>query len=500
MMTAALSMFSTAPFAATGANPFLEAKTWYVNPANQAELDVSIATASGDVKKTLKEMRSVPSAYWIDRKEKIHGTNTSSLEGILADAASKKPAPLVVVILYDLPNRDCDAKASNGQICCTKKPDGTCDYDTQGDCADGIEEYKKTYVDPFAEVVGKYAARVPVAVIIEPDSLPNLATNAGHPHCGNSATRASYTQGIPYAIKTMAAKAPQATLYLDAAHGGWLGWMNNAKTFASLVAGLDVTEHIRGFTSNVANYQALGVACPAEAFDGQLPVYCQQHAADPCCVDPCHLMGQWNSGPTELNYVQMMTKELSAAVGNGFSPKWLIDTGRNGVDDERSDCSNWCNIRAAGAGLKPTVNTSLPSIVDAYFWLKTPGESDGCTQTLPDSKQCARFDSMCSSQDSLGSRTSEPRAPEAGKWFDYQIKMLASNAKLSPKATAGHDAAAPAGVKPFNACTANDACVGGYICDAGMCMPTAAKLEQAGGHGAFRTAYEHALARRTVEA
>ena len=28
--------------------------------------------------------------------------------------------------------------------------------------------------------------------------------------------------------------------------------------------------------------------------------------------------------------------------------------------------------------------------VDAYFWLKTPGESDGCTALLPDGTRCAR--------------------------------------------------------------------------------------------------------------
>jgi cellulose 1,4-beta-cellobiosidase len=64
-------------------------------------------------------------------------------------------------------------------------------------------------------------------------------------------------------------------------------------------------------------------------------------------------------------------------------PRFVIDTGRNGVDDMRADCSNWCNIRGAGAGHKPTAQTALPDLVDAYFWLKTPGESDGCTKTLP---------------------------------------------------------------------------------------------------------------------
>ena len=35
---------------------------------------------------------------------------------------------LVVLIVYDLPNRDCHAKASNGEICCTYNSDGTCNY------------------------------------------------------------------------------------------------------------------------------------------------------------------------------------------------------------------------------------------------------------------------------------------------------------------------------------------------------------------------------------
>eukprot|EP01035_Chromulina_nebulosa_P022742 gene22742-29446_t len=46
----------------------------------------------------------------------------------------------------------------------------------------------------------------------------------------------------------------------------------------------------------------------------------------------------------------------------------------------RSSCANWCNIRGAGIGVPPTVQTAVPYLVDAYFWLKTPGESDGCTQ------------------------------------------------------------------------------------------------------------------------
>lgn len=39
-----------------------------------------------------------------------------------------------------------------------------------------------------------------------------------------------------------------------------------------------------------------------------------------------------------------------------------------------------------------------------------------------------RYDSACASADSIGSDQDEPRAPEAGQWFDYAIKQLASNA------------------------------------------------------------------------
>merc|ERR1711985_192083 len=98
-------------------------------------------------------MKGIPSAYWIDKKDKIRGNTTDSLEGILKDASSKSPPELIVVIWYDLPNRDCDAKASNGEICCTKHADGTCDYDTKSDCADGIQEYKTQYADVFVSVL-----------------------------------------------------------------------------------------------------------------------------------------------------------------------------------------------------------------------------------------------------------------------------------------------------------------------------------------------------------
>jgi len=206
-------------------------------------------------------MREVSSSYWIDVKAKLHGDSTDSLEGILKDAASKSPVPLVTLIVYDLPNRDCRAKASNGEICCVYNADRTCDYNTDNQaCTAGLKEYETEYVDIYASIVAKYNGVVPMALIIEPDSLPNMASNMKDPHCFNSAT--AYKEGIKYAINTISTASPKASLYLDAAHGGWLGWSDNMNAFTKLVQDMDISSKIRGFATNVANYQPLGTMCP----------------------------------------------------------------------------------------------------------------------------------------------------------------------------------------------------------------------------------------------
>ncbi len=75
------------------------------------------------------------------------------------------------------------------------------------------------------------------------------------------------------------------------------------------------------------------------------------------------------------------------------------------------------------------MTTPLES-VDALYWLKTPGESDGCTSTLPSGEACAEYDDECGSADSIGSRTGEPRAPAAGTFWEYDLVSLAKNARF----------------------------------------------------------------------
>jgi cellulose 1,4-beta-cellobiosidase len=171
----AIAVADLSKFRQTGSNPFI-GKQFYVNPSYQAELATSISSCnppdcSASTKATLQAMTNVASAYWLDVMAKIRGNSTKSAEGILIDAASRNPAPLVVFIVYDLPNRDCHAKASNGEICCNPNSDGTCNYDLGGDCAQGLQTYKTQYIDPLAKLFAQYQNKVPIVAIIEPDSL-----------------------------------------------------------------------------------------------------------------------------------------------------------------------------------------------------------------------------------------------------------------------------------------------------------------------------------------
>ena len=62
-------------------------------------------------------------------------------------------------------------------------------------------------------------------------------------------------------------------------------------------------------------------------------------------------------------------EKLSRLVGGKH---YIIDTSRNG----RGTTSQWCNPRGQALGVVPTTNTGHP-LVDAYLWIKHPGESDG---------------------------------------------------------------------------------------------------------------------------
>lgn len=53
---------------------------------------------------------------------------------------------------------------------------------------------------------------MPIALVIEPDSMGNLVTNTGDANCGNAATESAYKTGIAYAVTTLKSKCPQCVV------------------------------------------------------------------------------------------------------------------------------------------------------------------------------------------------------------------------------------------------------------------------------------------------
>jgi cellulose 1,4-beta-cellobiosidase len=161
----------------------------------------------------------------------------------------------------------------------------------------------------------------------------------------------------------------------------------------------------------------------------------------------------WNQYVDELSFVQDLRQAL---IAKGFRSDigMLIDTSRNGwggpdrptgpssstdlntyVDESRIDRrihpGNWCNQAGAGLGERPTVNPA-PG-VDAYVWVKPPGESDGASEEIPNDEGKG-FDRMCDPTYQGNARNGNnpsgalPNAPISGHWFSAQFRELLANA------------------------------------------------------------------------
>jgi cellulose 1,4-beta-cellobiosidase len=353
-------------------NPFKDVN-YFLNPEFVANVEAT-AKRHPEMAEQIRKVAQYPSAGWLDSIGAVKNLKVWLDEAKKQQDASGKPT-LTVVIVYDLPNRDCSAEASAGELKVAQN---------------GLQRYKTEFIDAITAEFKAHASQ-PIAVVLEPDSLGNLATNMSIPACVEA--RPAYKEGVIYAIKSFA--LPNVSVYLDAAHSGWLGWDDNrtkiAKIFRQVLAEAGGPGMIRGFATNTSNYTSLSNR------DGAV--------LEP--TNPC---------PNELTYVKTLRKtlEMSGFRNHGF----IIDTARNGRGGIRHAWGNWCNIKGAGLGERPRADPApdQPEI-DAFFWLKPPGESDGVAD-----KNAPRFDPMCAGQDAA------PNAPQAGQWFESYFLDLVRNA------------------------------------------------------------------------
>jgi cellulose 1,4-beta-cellobiosidase len=132
----------------------------------------------------------------------------------------------------------------------------------------------------------------------------------------------------------------------------------------------------------------------------------------------------------------------------------LVDTSRNGwggsarpaapststdlntfVDQSRVDrryhAGNWCNQSGAGMGERPKAAPAAG--IDAYVWVKPPGESDGSSSAI-DNDEGKGFDGMCDPDYGGNARNGNnptgalDGAPVSGHWFSAQFQELMKNA------------------------------------------------------------------------
>ncbi|TLS27272.1 hypothetical protein PpBr36_05338 [Pyricularia pennisetigena] len=342
--------------------------TLHPNSFYRAEVEAAAeAISDSTLKAQALKVADVGSFLWIDTISAI-----SRIEPAVADQPCNN---ILGLVIYDLPGRDCAAKASNGEL-------------KVGELA----KYKSQYIDPIAALLKKYSNHA-FALLIEPDSLPNLVTNIDESACQQSA--AGYRDGVAYALKTL--NLPNVVMYIDAGHGGWLGWNDNLKPGAEELAraykAAGSPRQLRGFATNVAGWNAWDLT-PGEF----------SSASD----------AQWNKCQNEKTYVETFGPLLKNA---GMPNHAIVDVGRNAVQGLREEWGHWCNVNGAGFGVRPTASTGS-SLTDAFVWVKPGGESDGTSDT-----SATRYDSFCGMSDAY-----KP-SPEAGQWNQDYFEMLLRNAK-----------------------------------------------------------------------
>ncbi|KAK4927585.1 hypothetical protein LTR49_005726, partial [Elasticomyces elasticus] len=359
---------STAPTTANDVNPFI-GKSYYANSAYAAKLEQTVQSflAEGDALNAARTRTTQRTGtfVWISSIGDIPDIDTAIKEAREAKKTTGKDQ-IVELVLYNLPDRDCSAGESAGELTIA---------------ANGLERYKSEFVDPFAKAVQK-GSDLTFAIVLEPDSLGNVVTNQGIPKCATAGP--VYEEGIAYAISQLQKK--NVALYVDAAHGGWLGWDGNlepaAKEFAKVVQmaqNLTKKATIRGFSINVSNYNPY-LATVREPYD------------------------EYNNAYDNSHYATVLSSHL---IANGLPAHFIVDQGRVAEPGARAAWGDWCNVNPAGFGHVPTADAGYlnNANVDSIVWIKPGGESDGA---------CGMAG-----------------APDAGLWFDEYAQMLVENADPS---------------------------------------------------------------------
>src|SRR5215471_1475862 len=335
-------------------NPFVGA-TQYVNPDYAKEVQALMATTTDPVLKAkMNTVTTYPTGIWLDRIAAIAGDSAHGgrlgLQEQLDNAVLKQQAAgqpvLIPLVIYDLPDRDCAARASNGELSIAANP--------PAQPLDGLTTYKTQYIDVIAGLLKnpKYV-NLRCAPVIEPDSLPNLVTTTGKSftiaNCQLAQSSGVYVQGIQYAINSFH-PIPNAYLYLDIGHSAWLGWPDNASAavtfFTTVVSGATAgLNSIDGFIDDTANYTPVKEPFidANQTFNGNRVVSANFYS--------------FNATVDEAGYATEMQNLFRANGWPVSSTNFIVDTSRNGWGGPN---------RPTSASTSTDVNTYVDVIIKEY--------------------------------------------------------------------------------------------------------------------------------------
>ena len=177
----------------------------------------------------------------------------------------------------------------------------------------------RAWIDGVAAAIGGG----PAAVILEPDALAMI-------DCLSPGQQQERLDLIRYGVDTLT-RNPATAVYVDAGHPRWAP----ADVMAARLNEVGVAK-AQGFSLNTANF------------------FTTQEA-----------MGYGG---------------IISGMTNGSH--YVIDTSRNGNGPVEGDDLYWCNPSGRALGARPTTDTGNP-MVDAFLWVKRPGESDGSCRGAP---------------------------------------------------------------------------------------------------------------------
>jgi endoglucanase len=505
-MAALIPATASAATQATSGHSLAPSTRFYIPPpaaGSRRQIGSLMASGQSQDATLIAKMETVPSAVWLDGETQAQATEGAAGERRAnADVVKQVHTALVhasvrnavpVFVAYNIPGRDCSQYSAGG---------------APSDAA------YHAWIDAIRGALGNAQAVLilePDALA----NLPGYCGSAYNQAFPNI-TNTTRINDVAYGVQTLEGD-PNISLYLDAGHSAWQAVGNIAQVLVAAdvqqAQGFFLNVSNYQYATNSALYgtwvssciayatrlngetqaSALGYSSslsssnnnPSGAFNGCPNQYWNGGPANNWSGTAMSPYGVWSesqSDPT-LNAAGIDSRYALILGSTAPTTQFVIDTSRDGqgpnsmqayaaapYDQPASVVStlqagNWCNPPGAGLGLRPTADTAavtnsldsyLPAntaLLDAYLWVKTPGQSDGQCDIAggvrawqdftsagagggytpaiagwptSSSSDWTTFDPLWSLQ--TGSVVTDPAA---GAWFPAQALELAENANPS---------------------------------------------------------------------